>query len=107
MRLLRVSWLSRLTACLAMLLFAGDIIADAVADSRGDHCVSQSSQTSEGHEKAPCSHCACATHSGAVMVNDFGMRLDHGSQNASSLFQGNEGTPPRLPGSIDHPPQLG
>jgi hypothetical protein len=65
----------RVLALLALLLFSGDLIADALADISGGHCVTESSQPGSGHDKAPCAHCSCATHSGAIIVADFAMSL--------------------------------
>ena len=59
----------RLLAAFALFAFAGDIVADSIADLRGDHCVSQSSQSDSQHEKAPCSHCSCAVHNGTVIAS--------------------------------------
>jgi hypothetical protein len=94
-------------ALLAMLLFIGDIAADAVADLRQGHCAAPASQSAPDHEKSPCSHCLCATHSGAVVLADFAPRLGRNLQPADCLSCADAATPPRLATSIDHPPQLG
>jgi hypothetical protein len=96
----------RVLALLAMLLFSGDLIADALADISGGHCVTESSQPGSGHDKAPCAHCSCATHSGAIVVADFGMSLCGNLRSGVFMTGDDEGTPPRLAASIDHPPQL-
>lgn len=93
-------------ALLAMLLFIGDIAADALADASQGHCESLTSQSAPSHEQSPCSHCLCATHSGAVVAVDFAMKLGRDLQPANLLPSADEATPPRLAGSIDHPPQL-
>jgi len=69
MRFTRTSRMVALTALFAVCAFAGDIVADSVADLRGDHCVSQSSQPDSQHEKAPCGHCSCAVHNGTVITS--------------------------------------
>jgi hypothetical protein len=93
-------------ALLAVLLFIGDIAADAVADLSQGHCAAPASQSAPDHEKSPCSHCLCATHSGAVVAADFAPRLWTDLQPADFLPSADEATPPRLASSIDHPPQL-
>ena len=75
MSFFRVSCLKKLAALFAMLVFSGDIITDAMADMRGDHCISQTSQSDSSHEKTPCSHCSCAVHSGSVVMADFTVRV--------------------------------
>ena len=96
----------RILALLAMLLFCGDLVVDAVADMSQGHCTSENSQSSPVPDKAPCSHCACATHSAAVVIADFGMSLG-GNLGPAVLLHGDDEAPPsRLAGSIDHPPQL-
>ena len=96
----------RVLAFLASLLFTGDLVADAVADMSQGHCDSQTSQSAPGHETAPCSHCSCATHIGAVVVADFAIQLGSDLQPATRLQGANVATPPRLAAAIDHPPQL-
>jgi len=93
-------------ALLAMLLFAGDLALDAVADLSHGHCEALASQSVPDHDKSPCSHCLCATHSGAVVVADLAPKLGNDLQPADFLPSVDEGTPPRLAASIDHPPQL-
>src|SRR5262245_25448496 len=94
-------------ALLAMLLFVGDIAVDAVADLSQGHCEAPTSQSAPDHEKSPCSHCLCATHSGAVVAADFAPKLGNDLRPADFLSSDDEVTPPRLAASIDHPPQLG
>jgi len=106
MYFLRVSWVIRAAVFVALLNFAGDIIADSIADARGDHCVSQTSQSDSHHAKVPCSHCSCAVHNGAVALADFTVRLNTNLQSALGLPLGNDVAPIPLASSIDHPPQL-
>jgi hypothetical protein len=103
---LRRNGFLRVLAFFALLLFSGDLITDAVADLSGSHCVTESSQPGPCHDKAPCAHCSCATHSGTVVVADFEIQLNSVLASPSILQGGDEATPPRLAGSIDHPPQL-
>lgn len=103
---LRISAIIRMVAFSAVLIFAGDIIADSIADARGDHCVSQTSQSDPDHEKAPCSHCSCAVHIGAVVVADFAVRLTTDLQPGIFFLMSDDSAPSRLAESIDHPPQL-
>jgi len=93
-------------ALLAILLFAGDLTLDAVADLSDGHCDALASQSVPDHDKSPCSHCLCATHSGAVVVADLAPKLSNDLQLADFLASTDEATPPRLATSIDHPPQL-
>jgi hypothetical protein len=93
-------------ALLAMLLFIGDIALDAVADLSQGHCEAPASQSAPDHEKSPCSHCLCATHSGAVVAADFAPELGSHLQPTDFLSSADEATPTRLATSIDHPPQL-
>ncbi len=96
----------RVLAVLAMLLFTGDLVADLVVDMTQGHCASETSQSIPNHDKAPCSHCLCAAHAGAVVVSDFVIHLASDLQPSGLLKGPNEATPPRLATSIDHPPQL-
>jgi len=96
----------RVLALLAMLLFTGDLVADTMADMCQGHCDSQTSQSAPCNDKAPCSHCSCGAHTGAVVISDFAMNLGGDLQPANLLRGDDEGTPSKLAGSIDHPPQL-
>jgi hypothetical protein len=102
----RVSYFKKLAAILAVLVFSGDIITDAIADLRGDHCVSQTSQSDSSHEKAPCSHCSCAIHVGAVVITNSTMRVGRDLPAAVFVFIAGESAPRAVPAAIDHPPQL-
>ena len=59
MRFAGTSRLLALTGLISLCAFTGDIITDSIADLRGDHCVSQSSQPDSQHDKSPCAHCSC------------------------------------------------
>lgn len=98
--------LLRILAALALMLFAGDLSADSVADLTGKHCAPPSSQSTPSQEKSPCSHCSCAVHIGAVVIADFVMRVGADVVPAARLRGDEEPRPTRLAGSIDHPPQL-
>jgi hypothetical protein len=106
MSLFRVSCLKKLAAFFAVLVFAGDIITDSIADMGEGHCVSQTSQSDSNHEKTPCSHCSCAVHSGAVVMADFTVRVSNSLDSATLLPTIGQPAPSRLAASIDHPPQL-
>lgn len=106
MKLTHGKGLLRVLALLALLLFAGDLVADAVSDMSQEHCDLQTSQSAPCHDKAPCSHCACAAHTGAVVIGDFAMNLSSDLPSAMLLPGADEATPPPLAASIDHPPQL-
>jgi hypothetical protein len=102
----RIAWASRLAAFFAVLCFAGDIVADAIADARGNHCISQSSHSSSQHDKTPCSHCSCAVHVGAVVITNSAVRVSSDFQESVFILIGDESPPRALPAAIDHPPQL-
>jgi hypothetical protein len=106
MSFLRIPAIIRVVAFSAVLVFAGDIITDSIADAREGHCVSQSSQSDSNHEKTPCSHCSCAVHSGAVVMADFMVRVSSSLDSATLLPTIGQPAPSRLAASIDHPPQL-
>jgi hypothetical protein len=106
MSFFRVSCLKKLAAFFAVLVFAGDIITDSIADTREGHCVSQTSQSDSNHEKTPCPHCSCAVHSGAVVIADFTVRAGSSLDLAAFLPTTDQPAPSRLAASIDHPPQL-
>jgi hypothetical protein len=107
MSFLRIPAIIRVVALSAVLILAGDIIADSISDARGGHCFSQTLPSHPDHQKAPCSHCSCAVHNGAVALTDFTVRLNTDLQSAAVLPLGNDVAPPPLVSSIDHPPQLG
>ena len=96
----------RAAAFVALLNFAGDIVADSIADARGDHCVSETSHSDSQHEKAPCSHCSCAIHVGAVVITNSTMRVGRDLEEAVFALIADESPPRALPPAIDHPPQL-
>ena len=106
MRFAGTSRLLALTGVVALCAFAGDIIADSIADLRGDHCISQSSQSDSQHEKAPCAHCSCAVHNGTVITST--LTVDIGGAFVASLFYptSDQSPPDGSPAAIDHPPQL-
>src|SRR5262249_10639934 len=102
----RFSWLARWAALFALVLFAGDIAADSIADLRGDHCVAQTSEAASHNQQGECSHCSCATHSGTVLVTDSSVPLT-GELYSTQLFSSRAATRvPKLAVAIDHPPQL-
>jgi hypothetical protein len=96
----------RAAAFVALLNFAGDIVADSIADVRGNHCVSETSHSGSQHEKTPCSHCSCAVHVGAVVITNSAVRVSRDLQGSVFILTGDESAPPPLPAAIDHPPQL-
>lgn len=86
--------------------FTGDIIADSISDAFGQHCVAPSAQSGGQQEKAPCSHCACAVHHGAVVASNFVVRVRAELRPSVFFLTSDPSAPPPLPGPIDHPPQL-
>jgi len=106
MLFLRISKITRVVAFSAVLIFAGDIVADSIADLRGDHCICQGSQPNSQHEKAPCERCSCAVHNGTVITSTLTVDVI-GAFPASVFFSTSEQfAPDGLPAAIDHPPQL-
>jgi hypothetical protein len=106
MNFVRTSRLLALTGVVVFCTFAGDIVADSIADLRGDHCVSQTSQSDSHHEKAPCSHCSCAVHNGSVITSSAMVHIN-GTFQATVFFPaGEQSASTGLPAAIDHPPQL-
>ena len=106
MQFLGVSSLIRAAAFVALLTFAGDIVADSLADVRGNHCVSETSHSGSQHEKTPCSHCSCAVHMGAVVVSASVINIAGCFQRAIFPLTSEQSAPARLPAAIDHPPRL-
>jgi hypothetical protein len=106
MQFFGISSLIRAVAFVALLNFAGDIVADSIADARGDHCVAQTSHSDSQHEKTPCSHCSCAIHVGAVVITNWTMRVGRDLQESVLVLIVDESAPSALPAAIDHPPQL-
>jgi hypothetical protein len=107
MKLPRGKIFLRMLAALALLTFVGDLAADTYADLRGDHCDAQASHSSPAQEKSPCSHCSCATHTGAVVLPDFATRIAKANK-LTALLPTDQGIRPiRRSAAIDHPPQLG
>jgi len=106
MRFAVTSRLFALTGLFALCAFAGDIVADSIADLRGDHCVSQSSQPDSQHDKAPCTHCSCAVHNGTVITSTLAVDIVSAFPASVFLPTGEQSTPDGLPAKIDHPPQL-
>jgi hypothetical protein len=106
MNVVRTPRLLGLTGLVVFCAFAGDIIADSIADLRGDHCTSQCSQSDPQREKAPCSHCSCAVHNGSVITSTAAVQIT-GDFQASIFFRSSDQSAPSgLPAAIDHPPQL-
>ncbi len=103
---LRTSRLRLVAALFVLFAFGGDIIVDSIADLRGDHCVSQSSQSDSHHEKAPCSHCSCAVHNGSVIAGNNGVNVSADVRPPVFILIHDESAQAGPPAAIDHPPQL-
>jgi len=106
MQAIRISRLFTLIGIAVFCAFAGDIVADSIADLRGDHCISQSSQSDSHQEKAPCSHCSCAVHNGSVIASTGAMHINHAFQAFIFVATAEQSALTGLPAAIDHPPQL-
>jgi hypothetical protein len=96
----------RLFAALVLFTFAGDIVADSIADLRGDHCISENSQSDSHHDKGPCSHCSCAVHNGSAVAFSDSVNVADASGASLFVISRDESTPVGVPAGIDHPPQL-
>jgi hypothetical protein len=106
MSLVRTSRLFALIGIVVFCAFAGDIVADSIADLRGDHCTSQCSQSDPQHKKAPCSHCSCAVHNGTFITSTAGVHITGAFQVSIFFRASDQSAPTGLPAAIDHPPQL-
>ena len=106
MRFAGPSRLLALTSLIGLCAFAGDIIADSIADLRGDHCVSQSSQPDSQHDKSPCAHCSCAVHNGTVITSTVAVDISAAFGASVFVSTSEQSAPDGLPAAIDHPPQL-
>jgi hypothetical protein len=106
MRFAGTSRLFALTGLFALCAFAGDIVADSIADLRGDHCVSQSSQSDSQHDKGPCTHCSCAVHNGTVITSTLAVDVVGAFLTSGFFPTGEQSAPDGIPAAIDHPPQL-
>jgi hypothetical protein len=95
-----------LTSLIGLCAFTGDIIADSIADLRGDHCVSQSSQPDSQHDKSPCGHCSCAVHNGTVITSTVAVDISGAFGGSVFSSTSEQSAPDGLPAAIDHPPQL-
>ena len=105
MSLLHRTGVGRVLALVALLLFAGDVMADSVGELCQTPCPAEMSESGSCPDKAPC-HCACAGHIGAVIAVDFAMQLDGDFRPAGFLDARDESRPRRLAAAIDHPPEL-
>jgi hypothetical protein len=106
MNALRISRLLTVAGFVTVFAFAGDIVADSIADLQGDHCLSQSSQSDPHHEKTPCSHCSCAVHNGTVIASTATLDISD-AFGVFTFFTATEQSPPSgVSAAIDHPPQL-
>ena len=106
MSLLRTSRLHLLAAFVALFAFGGDIVADSIVDSRGEHCAAETCPSDSHHEKAPCSHCSCAVHNGSVIAGNAAVQLSDNFQASAFVLASDESALVGLPAAIDHPPQL-
>jgi hypothetical protein len=95
-----------LTGFVTLFTFVGDIVADSIADLRGDHCTSQCSQSDPQHEKAPCSHCSCAVHNGTVIASTATLDIGDAFEVFTFVAATEQSSPSGAPAAIDHPPQL-
>jgi hypothetical protein len=96
-----------LAAFVALFAFGGDIVADSIVDSRGEHCAAGETCPSDSHhEKTPCSHCSCAIHNGSVIAGNGAVQLSDNFQASVFVLTRDESALVGLPAAIDHPPQL-
>jgi len=95
----------RVLAFLAMLLFAGDLLGDSMAEICQKRCADETSQSAPCSDEGPC-QCICTAHVGAVIATDFAIDFGSELQPAKFLAAPNAPAPQRLVAAIDHPPQL-
>ena len=95
-----------LAGFVTLFTFAGDIVADSIADLQGDHCVSESSQSDPHHEKTPCTHCSCAVHNGTVIASTATLDIGDAFEVFTFVAATEQSSPSGAPAAIDHPPQL-
>lgn len=93
-------------AFLGLCAFAGDIVADSIADLRGNHCASESSPSDSQHEKSPCGHCSCAVHNGTVIISNVVVDITAAFGVPVFFLPSVQFTPDGSRLAIDHPPQL-
>ena len=106
MSLLQISRLRLLAGLVVLFAFGGDIVADSIVDSRGEHCVAQTCPSDSHHEKTPCSHCSCAVHNGSVIAANNGVHVSADVQPSVFILIRDEPARVGPPAAIDHPPQL-
>ena len=106
MQAIRTSRLFTVIGIAIFCVFAGDIVADSIADLRGEHCTSQCSQSERQHEKAPCSHCSCAVHLGTVITSTAAVQITGTLQVSIFSTASDQSALTGPPAAIDHPPQL-
>lgn len=102
MRLFHRQTFQFFAALLALFVFTGDLVADAISDATG-LTVSQSSQQA-GDDDSPCT--ACAVHCGAVTVFEPRLVLVPALRELLTLVICEEEGTPGVPAEIDLPPQL-
>ena len=106
MRLLGRSGIHLLAGFVVLFAFGGDIVADSIVDSRGEHCAAQTCPSDSDHEKTPCSHCSCAVHNGSVIAANNGVHVSADVQPSVFILISDETALVGPPAAIDHPPQL-
>ena len=106
MNVVGTSRLLTLAGIATLFAFAGDIVADSIADLQGDHCISESSQSDSHHEKTPCSHCSCAVHNGTVIASTATLDISDALGVFTFFAAADQSPPSGISAAIDHPPQL-
>ena len=106
MNLLGISRLRLLTGLIVLFAFGGDIVADSIVDSLGEHCAVQTCPSDSHHDKTPCSHCSCAVHNGSVIAANNGVHVSADVQPSVFILISDESVRVGPPVAIDHPPQL-
>ena len=106
MNLLGITRLRLLAGFVVLFAFGGDIVADSIVDSLGEHCAAQTCPSDSHHEKTPCSHCSCAVHNGSVIAGNGAVQLSDNFQASAFVLTRDESALVGLPAAIDHPPQL-
>lgn len=104
MALLRHSFLKIVLAMMALTVFAGDLVGDALHDIAGD-CTGEVAPHSNDGGK--CAVCTCAVHTAAAIPFKTECRIAPLVSSPVSFSAWTEHVPNGVPAPIDHPPQLG
>ncbi len=104
MRFLRNTTCGCLGVLLALFVFTGDLVADAVCAA--GLCLAAEESAGTDHTKDGCPACACAVHGGSALIAKIGISIGPRVSETISFANVDEAAPCGEPVPIDHPPQL-